>query len=269
MGDMGNTDNAQIRVTDVKKVYTVGDVKVHALRGVSFVLEKGDICCVVGRSGSGKSTLLNLMAGLEQPSSGEIVIERQHIERMTQSELILFRQKHVGFIFQSFNLMPYYTAIENVALPLTFRGIPKSKRNKIAKDMLISVGLKDHLQHKPSQMSGGQQQRVAIARALVSDPKIIFADEPTGNLDSKTSDDVINMITSIAREREKTLIMVTHDPNIASFTDKAIHILDGQITEIKINNVRSKQLIPTTYEESPGINTAAIKNTYSEAGIEG
>ncbi len=222
-----------IELRNVTKTYRVGSAAIHALNGVDLVLEKGDICCIVGRSGSGKSTLLNLLAGLESPSSGEIVVSRMHIERMTQSELIVFRQKKVGFIFQSFNLMPYYTALENVALPLSFRGVSRAKRDKIARDMLKAVGLATHINHKPMQMSGGQQQRVAIARALVSDPEIVFADEPTGNLDSKTSDEVMNLMTDIAREREKTLIMVTHDANMAAFTDKAVHILDGKITDIE------------------------------------
>ncbi len=222
-----------IELRNVKKTYRVGSAAIHALNGVDLVLEKGDICCIVGRSGSGKSTLLNLLAGLEHPTSGEIVVSRMHIERMTQSELIVFRQKKVGFIFQSFNLMPYYTALENVALPLSFRGIGRIKRDKIARDMLKAVGLGTHINHKPMQMSGGQQQRVAIARALVSDPEIVFADEPTGNLDSKTSDEVMHLMTDIAREREKTLIMVTHDANMAAFTDKAVHILDGLITDIE------------------------------------
>jgi len=222
-----------IELRNVKKIYRVGSVAIQALNGVDLTLEKGDICCVVGRSGSGKSTLLNVLAGLEGPTSGEIIVSRMHIERMTQSELILFRQKNVGFIFQSFNLMPYYTALENVALPLTFRGMSRKKRNKVARDMLDAVGLSTHLNHKPMQMSGGQQQRVGIARALVSDPAIVFADEPTGNLDSKTSDEVMRLITDIARERGKTLIMVTHDANMAAFTDKAVHILDGKITEIE------------------------------------
>ncbi len=221
-----------IDLRNVKKTYRVGSVDIHALRGVDLVLDKGEVCCVVGRSGSGKSTLLNLLAGLEHPTSGEIIISRMHIERMTQSELIRFRQKNVGFIFQSFNLMPYYTALENVALPLVFRGVGRSKRLKIAKEMLRAVGLETHMNHKPMQMSGGQQQRVGIARALVSEPDIVFADEPTGNLDSKTSDEVMRMICDISRERNKTLIMVTHDPNMAAFTDKAVHILDGLITEI-------------------------------------
>ncbi len=227
--------NRLIDVRDVKKIYKVGTVSIHALRGVSFSLNRGDLCCIVGRSGSGKSTLLNVLAGLEGPTSGEIVVANQHVERMTQSELILFRQQHVGFIFQSFNLMPYYTALENVAFPMVFRGVPRGKRNKLARDILCAVGLETHLNHKPMQMSGGQQQRVGIARALVSDPEIVFADEPTGNLDSKTSDEVMNMICNIVRERNKTLILVTHDPNMAAFMDKSIHILDGQITDVENN----------------------------------
>ena len=222
-----------IELRNVTKTYRVGSAAIHALNGVDLVLDKGDICCIVGRSGSGKSTLLNLLAGLEHPSSGEIIISRMHIERMTQSELIVFRQKKVGFIFQSFNLMPYYTALENVALPLSFRGVSRSKREKIAREMLKAVGLSTHINHKPTQMSGGQQQRVAIARALVSDPEIVFADEPTGNLDSKTSDEVMRLMTDIARERGKTFIMVTHDANMVAFMDKAVHILDGSITKIE------------------------------------
>ena len=229
---MENTAEVLIDIRDVKKVYRVGAVDIHALRGVSLQLMRGEVCCVVGRSGSGKSTLLNMLAGLEGPSSGEVIIARQHVEKMTQGELIVFRQKHVGFIFQSFNLMPYYTAQENVAFPLVFRGVPKQKRMKMAKEILCAVGLETHVNHKPMQMSGGQQQRVGIARALVSNPEIIFADEPTGNLDSKTSDEVMHMICNIARERNKTLVMVTHDPNMAAFTDKAVHLLDGMVIKV-------------------------------------
>ncbi len=230
---MQENNSSLITLRGVTKIYRVGSVDIHALRGVDLTLKKGEICCVVGRSGSGKSTLLNVLAGLEKPTSGEIIISRMRIERMTQSELIRFRQDKVGFIFQSFNLMPYYTALENVAFPLVFRGISKQKRLEAARKILKAVGLETHLQHKPMQLSGGQQQRVGIARALVSDPEIVFADEPTGNLDSKTSDEVIRIICDIARERGKTLIMVTHDPNMAAFTDKAIHLLDGQVTDIE------------------------------------
>ena len=168
-------------------------------------------------------------------TSGEVVINGKHLERMNQSELILFRQKYVGFIFQSFNLMPYYTALENVAFPLSFRGVPYDKRMRLARKALKDVGLESHMNHMPGQMSGGQQQRVGIARALVTDPDIIFADEPTGNLDSKTSDDVMRSMCDTVKSHGKTFIMVTHDPNMAAYADKVINILDGRITDIYFN----------------------------------
>ncbi len=227
--------NALISVRDVKKVYHVGSVDVHALRGADLAIQAGDICSIIGRSGSGKSTLLNVMAGLEKVTAGEIVIAGKHLERMTQGELILFRQRHVGFVFQSFNLLPYYTALENVALPLSFRGMPRAARLKRAREVLEMVGLETHLRHKPSELSGGQQQRVGIARALVTNPEIVFADEPTGNLDSNTSDEVMRFICDILRREKKTLVMVTHDAHIASFGDKIIRLLDGRITEIELN----------------------------------
>jgi len=227
-------ENALIDVRSVKKDYHVGTVTVKALRGVDLKIGEGDICSIIGRSGSGKSTLLNVLAGLEKVTAGEIVIAGKHLERMTQGELILFRQRHIGFIFQSFNLMPYYTALENVALPLSFRGVPRDLRMKRAAKMLDIVGLKTHMKHKPGELSGGQQQRVGIARALVTNPQIVFADEPTGNLDSNTSDEVMRVIIDILREQKKTLVMVTHDPHIADFGDKIIRLLDGRITDIEI-----------------------------------
>ena len=246
-------ENTLIDVRNVKKVYHVGTVDVHALRGVDLQVASGDICSIIGRSGSGKSTMLNVLAGLEQVSGGEIVIAGKHLERMTQGELILFRQKRVGFIFQSFNLMPYYTALENVALPLSFSGVPLAQRTKRAKQMLDVVGLSTHMKHKPSELSGGQQQRVGIARALVTNPSIIFADEPTGNLDSNTSDEVMQVIINIMREQKKTLIMVTHDPHIAEYGDKVVHLLDGRITDITINAKDSTTLNEPRVRETEGI----------------
>ena len=157
-----------ITVRNAKKIYRVGSVDIQALRGVDLTIEAGELCCIIGRSGSGKSTLLNVLAGLEHVTSGELIIAGKRLDRMNQSELIRFRQQHIGFIFQSFNLMPYYTALENVAFPLAFRGVPAYKRNRMAANMLKLVGLETHMKHKPSQMSGGQQQRVGIARALVT-----------------------------------------------------------------------------------------------------
>ena len=225
-----------IDISDVKKTYKVGSVEINALRGVDLTIQPGELCCIVGRSGSGKSTLLNLLAGLEPATSGKLSVAGCRLDKMSESQLIVFRQEHVGFVFQSFNLMPYYTALENVAFPLSFRGVNVAKRLKRAKEVLTAVGLETHLKHKPSQMSGGQQQRVGIARALVTNPDIVFADEPTGNLDSTTSDEVMRMICDIIRREGKTLVMVTHDPNVAAFADTVISLLDGRIVDIKRQN---------------------------------
>ena len=218
-----------IQVKNLYKVYQVGETKVFALNGVSFSLNKGEFCAVVGPSGSGKSTLLNMMAGLEKPSKGEIIIAGTHIEKMTEKQLVTFRRQNVGFIFQSYNLIKTMNAVENVAMPLTFRGVPKKIRTEKAKKYLKLVGLEKQMDHMANEMSGGQQQRVGIARALVVDPRIIFADEPTGNLDSKTTMDVLRLMRRIVKERKQTLIMVTHDNHLAGFADKQIHIVDGKI----------------------------------------
>lgn len=218
-----------IEVRNVKKTYRVGSVDVQALRGVDLTINRGDICCIIGRSGSGKSTLLNVLAGLEHVTSGEIVIAGKRLDKMTQSELIVFRQKHVGFIFQAFNLMPYYTALENVAFPLSFRGMPVRKRNALAREALKTMGLETHLKHKPSQMSGGQQQRVGIARAFVTRPKVIFADEPTGNLDSVTSRQVLFRMLELSKTSGTTFVMVTHQPELAACADRIVTILDGRV----------------------------------------
>lgn len=222
-----------IEIKGVRKIYRVGNEKVIALENIDLSIGKGEICCLLGTSGSGKSTLLNLMAGLEKPTKGEIIIKNVHIEKLDEKRLVLFRQKYIGFVFQSYNLLPNLTALENVGLPLAFKGIPRRIRDKKAKQMLNSVGLKTHGNRKPSQMSGGQQQRVGIARAFIGNPEIVFADEPTGNLDSKTTMEVMGLITGIARKSNQTLIIVTHDVNIAKYADRIIHILDGNIKKIE------------------------------------
>ena len=222
-----------ISVKDLYKIYRVGDSKVRALNGVSFTIEKGEFCAIVGTSGSGKSTLLNMLAGLEKPTKGEIVIVGEHMEKKTENQLVKFRREHIGFIFQSFNLLASMNAIENVAMPLTFQGMAKEKRIKKAEEVLELVGLSKHKKHKPTQMSGGQQQRVGIARALVVQPEIIFADEPTGNLDSKTSAEVMALIKKIIREKNQTLVMVTHDDHLASFAYRICRISDGKIISIE------------------------------------
>ena len=225
--------NVVIEVKNLYKIYKVGATKVRALNGVSFKVYEGEFCAIVGTSGSGKSTLLNMLAGLEKPTKGQIIIAGHHIEKMNENKLVRFRRKNVGFIFQSFNLLGTMNAVENVALPLSFRGMSKDKRLKKAMKMLKLVGLKEHAKHKPNQMSGGQQQRVGMARALVVDPKIMFADEPTGNLDSKTSKDMMSLMRKVVNEHKKTLVMVTHDDSLAAIADKVIRIVDGKIVKIE------------------------------------
>ena len=224
-----------ICVKDLYKIYRVGETKVRALNGVDFTIDRGNFCSIVGTSGSGKSTLLNMMAGLEKPTKGDIIIAGEHMERKTENQLVAFRREHIGFIFQSFNLLGTMNAIENVALPLTFQGMGKKSRNREAEDMLDLVGLTKHKKHRPNQMSGGQQQRVGVARALVVEPEIIFADEPTGNLDSNTSVEVMNLMKKIVREKNQTLVMVTHDNYLAGFADVILRIKDGKIVEIEDN----------------------------------
>lgn len=223
-----------IEIKNVRKVYRMGEEKVIALDNVNFTIEQGEFCCLLGTSGSGKSTLLNLMAGLEKPTKGEIKIKDKHVEKMSEKQLAVFRRNHVGFVFQSYNLLPTLTALENVSLPLIFKGISKSIREKKAAEMLKAVGLEKRLKHKPSQMSGGQQQRVSIARAFIGKPEIVFADEPTGNLDTKTTREVMELITTMARKNKQTLIIVTHDVEIAEYADKIIHVRDGNIEKIDI-----------------------------------
>ena len=224
-----------IHVKDIRKVYRVDKERVVALNRINLEIEQGEICCILGTSGSGKSTLLNIMAGLEKPTKGSVLIGKQDIAQMTEKQLALFRQLNIGFIFQSYNLMPTMTAVENVALPLMFKGIARKERNKEAKKMLKRVNLGSRLSHKPTQMSGGQQQRVGIARAFVAKPKIVFADEPTGNLDSKTTTEVMEMIVRMARRYHETLILVTHDQEIAQYADRIIHLVDGNIVSDEPN----------------------------------
>ncbi len=220
---------AMIEIKNLRRVYRIGQEKVIALDHVDLNIDQGEICCILGTSGSGKSTLLNMIAGLEKPTRGEIKIGGRHIEKMTEAQLALFRQKYMGFIFQAYYLLPNLTALENVCLPLTFRGISRKKREEAGKKILADVGLKKYIYHKPTEMSGGQQQRVGIARAFVSKPRLILADEPTGNLDTATTFEVIQQMTDLAHQYHQTLVIVTHDIEIADFADRIIHIRDGKI----------------------------------------
>lgn len=228
---MTNSENI-IEVKNAKKIYRMGKEKIVAVDDVSFTVKKGEFCCLYGASGSGKSTLLNLMAGIEKLSGGQIMIKGHNIHKMSEKGLAKFRQNTLGFVFQSYNLLNSMTALENVELPLVFKHMKKKRRRRMARQMLINVGLGGRQKHKPTEMSGGQQQRVGIARAFVSNPEIVFADEPTGNLDSKTSREVMDIIKNMARANNQTIVMVTHDKELAEYADRIIHILDGKIQEI-------------------------------------
>lgn len=218
-----------IRTKNLSKYYAVGDETIKALDDVNLEIERGQIVAILGTSGSGKSTLLNMLAGLERPTKGEVQIGKFRIDELTEAQLTKFRQRYTGFIFQAYNLLPTLTALENVAFPLCFRGIDKQTREKKAFEMLKLVGIEKRYKHKPAEMSGGQQQRVGIARALVTDPSIIFADEPTGNLDSHTTQEVMELIRNIVDTRHNTVIMVTHDKSVAEYADIIVNISDGKV----------------------------------------
>jgi putative ABC transport system ATP-binding protein len=229
-----------IVLKNLRKVYKMGGEKIVALNNINLTIARKECICLLGTSGSGKSTLLNMMAGLEKPTKGEIIINNLHLEKMNEKDVTKFRQLNVGFVFQSYNLISTLSAMENVSLGLTFKGVPKSKRDKMAKEMLQNVGLGNRLHHKPSEMSGGQQQRVSIARAFVGNPKIVFADEPTGNLDTKTTLEVMDLITGMAKENNQTLIIVTHDVEISDYAHRIFYLRDGNIEKIEVNQNKAE-----------------------------
>jgi len=233
-------DRPIIEVRKLRKEYPIGDETVVALKKIDMSVMRGEICCIFGTSGSGKSTLLNQLAGMEKPTRGEVCIGGVPISRLNEDQLAAFRQKHIGFIFQSYNLLPSLTATENVALPLLFRGVPKEQREAAAKKMLCQVGLQHRFDHFPSQMSGGQQQRAGIARAFITHPAVVFADEPTGNLDTKTTAEIMDMMRNFARSYHETIILVTHDPEMAEYADRIITLIDGEIVEDR-KKIKSKK----------------------------
>lgn len=222
-------DRVMVKIEHLTKEYPVGDEVVVALDDVNLSIYKGEICCILGPSGSGKSTLLNQMAGMEKPTKGNVFINGMPISKLREDELAAFRQEQIGFIFQSYNLISSINAVDNVAMPLMFKGVDKEVRDIAAIDMLKKVGLGNRLGHFPNQMSGGQQQRTGIARAFVAHPSVVFADEPTGNLDTKTTDEIMDMITAFARKYDMTIILVTHNPDIAILADRVITLKDGKI----------------------------------------
>ena len=221
-----------LKVIDLKKIFTLGDMKVAAVNGVSFTVPEGQFASIVGRSGSGKSTLLSLLGALENPTSGSVEIDGKDISKMRDHELIQYRCQKIGFVFQGYNLVPNLTAVENVMLPMEFAKVPKAKRIARAQALLEQVGLSGDKQlRKPGRLSGGEQQRVAIARALANKPKLILADEPTGNLDSQTGKMIFDLLHDLARTEKTTIITVTHDQEIAGKTDKTFQLKDGRLVK--------------------------------------
>lgn len=227
-----------LEVRDVKKSYRLGRILVPALCGVSFDARAGEFLTIFGPSGSGKSTLLHLLGGLDRPDEGEILIDGSNILRLNDSSLAELRLTKIGFIFQFFNLLPRMTALDNVELPLTIAGVPDKETKDRAKQMLKFVGLMTRENHRPYELSGGEQQRVAIARALITNPKIVLADEPTGNLDTKTGWEIVQIMKKFNAERNQTFIVVTHDPRIADEADRTLHLQDGLIETITEGNHR-------------------------------
>lgn len=225
--------SAIMTLKSVRKVYHMGNEKVVALDEVDLAVEEGEIICLLGPSGSGKSTLLNMMAGLEKPSMGEIFFRKYPVHMMDENKLAEFRRRFIGFVFQQYNLINTLTALENITMPLLFKGVSKKKRVQHGKALMTRIGLADRIDHKPTEMSGGQQQRVSIARAFINHPDIIFADEPTGNLDTHTAENMMAMMTDMVKEEGKTLIIVTHNTELSIYADRIVHIRDGNIEKIE------------------------------------
>jgi len=221
--------NKVIELRNLVKTYIVGDSQVQALRGVSYTVEEGDFLAIMGASGSGKSTLMNILGCLDKPTSGEYILQGEDVSGFDKNKLAEIRNKRIGFVFQTFNLLSRTTAIENVELPLLYSNVHSKERHEMALQALDSVGLKKRAHHKTNQLSGGEQQRIAIARALLNNPALILADEPTGNLDTKTSYEIMDIFTKLNVEKGITMVMVTHEPDIACYARKRIYIRDGQI----------------------------------------
>ena len=229
-----------IKLTDINKTYNNG-APLHVLKGINLDIQRGEFVSIMGASGSGKSTLLNILGILDNYDTGDYYLNNVLIKDLSETKAAEYRNRMIGFIFQSYNLLGTMNAVENVALPLSFRGVPRGKRREMAEKYLKMVGLEKVGDHMPNQMSGGQQQRVGIARALVVHPEIIFADEPTGNLDSHTTMDVLKLMQRIVREQNQTLVMVTHDNHLAAYADRIFHIIDGKIVKIEENRQMGKE----------------------------
>lgn len=261
-----------IKIRNLKRIYKMGTEKVYALNGVDLDIYQGEILCLLGTSGSGKSTLLNMIAGLDRPTEGTIKIGNVDFTGLSEAKVTHFRQLYVGFVFQSYNLIPTLSALDNVALGLIFKGVPKKERDKQSMEILEKVGLGDRVHHKPSEMSGGQQQRVSIARAFVDKPRIVFADEPTGNLDTKTSFEVMNLMCQMARDYNQTLIIVTHDVDTSIYADRIVELRDGKIVREELNDAeipkKGQEKKPKAEDETPtgeaSDEASEVKETPSE-----
>jgi putative ABC transport system ATP-binding protein len=224
-----------IKIDNVWKIYKMGEVEVKALRGLNLEIKKGEFVAVQGPSGSGKSTAMNMIGCLDVPTEGKVFLEDKDISKLEESQLAQIRGKKIGFIFQKFNLINTLTAKENIMLPMAFQGIPENKRKKRAEELLKLVELEDRMNHKPNELSGGQQQRVAIARSLANDPEVILADEPTGNLDSKAGVNVMDFLKKLHKKEGKTIVMVTHDNNLAKYAERTEFLKDGKIIKAENN----------------------------------
>ena len=224
-------NNLVVDANDLIKTYTMGDVEVHALRGLSVQITRGEVVSIMGPSGSGKTTLMNILGCLDRPTSGDYTLDGESVAQLNDEQLARIRNQKVGFVFQSFNLLPRSTALTNVELPLRYSPPNGRKRREMAEEALVAVGLGDRITHRPNELSGGQQQRVAIARALVNNPAIVMADEPTGNLDMKSGDEIMDVLLELNKERGTTLIIVTHDPEVAEMTERVITIRDGVVSD--------------------------------------
>ena len=239
-----NNKDIVIWTQDLHKIYKMGTNEVHALRGVSISIKNGEIIAIMGPSGSGKSTLMNIIGCLDQPTWGSYNLAGKDVSKMSDDELAVVRNRSVGFIFQNFNLLSRTSALDNVVLPLIYAGVSVRERRNKAKEVLNAVGLSDRIDHTPNELSGGQQQRVAIARALVNEPSIILADEPTGNLDSKSGEEVMEILKSLNEETGITVILVTHDPRVSKYAERTLHLFDGKVTQEVMTHVTDIPELP-------------------------